>query len=528
MRDFQLPGRSAAYAVNGMAATSHPLGTATALDVMRSGGNAVDAAIAAVAVLCVVEPQATGIGGDCFALFAPKGGGEVIGYNGSGRAPAAASVAWFQERGIEAIGASSVHAVTVPGAIEAWTRLAADHGSWDLARILAPAIRYAEEGYPITPRVASDWRSEAPRLARQPSSAAVFLPGGQVPAVGTIHRQPALGATLRTIAERGRAGFYEGPQAAAMVAHLRGLGGLHTEADFAEALGDYVTPIRTAYRDVEILAIPPNNQGIVAHQILNILEGFDLAALDPLGAERFHLEMEAARLAFRDRNALMADASAMTAEVSDLLSKDYAAALRRLIRRDAAMTDLPPPGVATGDTTYLTVVDRDRNAVSLINSIYHSFGSAITCPRTGVLFQNRGYHFRLDPAHPNVIAGRKRTLHTIMPGMVVRGGRAWLAFGVMGGDYQPVGQAHVLTNMLDYGMDVQQAIDCPRCFLAPVGLKAERGLATATIHGLMERGHAMAIASEALGGGQGVMIDHEHGVLVGGSDPRKDGVALGW
>lgn len=528
MRDFQLPGRSAAYAVNGMAATSHPLATATALDVLRSGGNAIDAAIAAVAVLCVVEPQATGIGGDCFVLFAPKGSGDVIGYNGSGRAPAAASVDWFRERGIGEIGAGSVHAVTVPGAIDAWTRVAADHGTWELARLLAPAIRYAEEGYPITPRVASDWRGDAPKLAQHRATADIFLPGGRAPAVGTIHRQPALGATLRTIAARGRAGFYEGAVAAAMAAHLRSLGGLHTEADFAEAAGDYVTPIRTPYRDVEVLAIPPNNQGIVAHEILNILEGYDLAALDPLGAERFHLEMEAARLAFRDRNALMADLSAMKVEVSDLLSKDYAAGLRRHIRRDAAMTDLPAPGVATGDTTYLTVVDRDLNAVSLINSIYHSFGSAIACPDTGVLFQNRGYFFRVDPSHPNAIAGRKRTLHTIMPGMAVRGGRAWLAFGVMGGDYQPVGQAHVVTNMLDYGMDVQQAIDFPRAFLAPNGLKVERGLPAATIHGLMERGHPVAIATEALGGGQGVMIDAANGVLVGGSDPRKDGAALGW
>lgn len=525
MRDFQLPGRSAAYGVNGMAATSHPLATATALDVLRSGGNAIDAAIAAVAVLCVVEPQATGIGGDCFALLAPKGSGEVIGYNGSGRAPAAASATWFRDRGMTEIGATSVHAVTVPGAIDAWTRLAADHGSWELARLLGPAIRYAEDGYPITPRVGLDWRWNAGKLAEHRATASIFLPDGRIPAVGTLHRQPALGATLRTIAERGPAGFYEGTTAASMVAHLRSLGGLHTEADFAETEGDYVTPIRTPYRDVEVLAIPPNNQGIVAHEILNILEGFDLAALDPLGAERFHLQMEAARLAFRDRNALMADLPAMRAKVSDLLSKDYAADLRRLIRRDMAMTDLPPPGVATGDTTYLTVVDRDLNAVSLINSIYHSFGGGIACPRTGVLFQNRGCFFRLDPAHPNAIGGRKRTLHTIMPGMATRGGRAWLAFGVMGGDYQPVGQAHVLTNMLDHGMDVQEAIDCPRAFL---GLRVERGLPSATIHGLMERGHAVAITAEALGGGQGVMIDDVNGVLVGGSDPRKDGAALGW
>ena len=307
MRDFQLPGRSPVSALNGMAATSHPAATLAALDMLRAGGNAVDAAVAACAVLCVVEPMSTGVGGDCFVLYAPGGGGEVIAYNGSGRSPAAAETAWYVDQGMTRIDELSPHAVTVPGAIDAWSRLVADHGRKGLDEVLAPAIGYAEDGYAVLPRVASAWAGCVDKLLRDEDATRILLDGGQSPGVGATHRQPALAETLRTIARDGRAGFYTGRVAEDIVAKLNALGGLHTLDDFAAAGGDYVTPIKTDYRGHDIYQCPPNGQGIVALIMLNILAGYDLAELDPLGVDRLHLEVEAGRLAFCDRDALIAD-----------------------------------------------------------------------------------------------------------------------------------------------------------------------------------------------------------------------------
>ncbi|WP_119459205.1 gamma-glutamyltransferase [Rhodospirillaceae bacterium SYSU D60014] len=528
MRDFQAPGRSPVHATNGMVATSHPLATGAALDILKSGGNAIDAAITAAAVLAVVEPQSTGIGGDCFALYCPKGGDQVIALNGSGRSPKAATLEWFQEQGIREITTDSVHSATLPGAIDGWTVLNRDYGTKDLAELLAPAIRYAEEGYPIHARVRFDWLSSVELLSKDTNAKALFLPNGAVPAEGDIHRQPQLAATLRAIGKDGRAAFYEGAIAEAMVAYLRGKGGLHTVEDFAATKSDYVRPIATRYRGFDVHQVPPNNQGLTALIMLNILEGFDLAGLDPMGADRLHLEVEAGRLAYWDRDALFADESAMTVTVADLLSKGHAASRRGLIRHDAAMTSLPDPGLAKSDTVYLCVVDRDLNAVSFINSIYHSFGSGLLCPQTGVMFQNRGASFRIDPSHPNRIEPAKRPLHTIMPGMVVKDGRAMMPYGVMGGDYQPFGHVHLLTGIVDYGLDVQAALDAPRAFYTDGAIEAERGIPGASIAGLLEKQHQVRITASPHGGGQAIRIDHDRGVLTGGSDPRKDGCALGY
>jgi gamma-glutamyltranspeptidase/glutathione hydrolase len=527
MRDFQFPGRSPVHATNGMAATSHPLATGAAIDVLKSGGNAMDAAIAAAAVLAVVEPQSTGIGGDCFVLFCPKGDGRVIAFNGSGRSPRAATLDWYQEQGIKEIATDSVHSVTVPGAIDAWTTLNRDHGTKDLAELLAPAIRYAEEGYPVHARVRFDWLRCIDLLSKDENAKTLFLPGGRVPAEGDLHRQPQLAATLRAIAKDGRAAFYEGPIAEAMVEYLRAKGGLHVPEDFAATRGDYVEPIATRYRGVDVHQVPPNNQGLTALLMLNILEAFDLGRLDPMGSERLHLEVEAGRLAYRVRDTAIAELPAMTVAVADLLSKDHAASLRAQIRPDAALT-LPDPALAKSDTVYLCVVDRDLNAVSFINSIYHSFGSGILCPRTGVLFQNRGASFRVDPRHPNRIGPDKRPMHTIMPGMAVKDGRALMPYGVMGGDYQPFGHVHLLTGVLDYGLDVQAALDAPRVFYADGAIEAERGIPGASLAGLTEKGHKVQVAAEPHGGGQAILIDHARGILTGGSDPRKDGCALGF
>ena len=529
MRDFQLPGRSPAVATHGMAATSHPLATLTALDVLRDGGNAVDAAIAACAVQCVVEPHNTTIGGDCFVLYAPGGGDEVVALNGSGGAPAAAAPAWFAEAGITEVGVSSPHSVTIPGAVDAWARLAADHGSKSLGALLKPAMEFAEAGVPVPARTAADWDANAPVLRDDADAVRILLPGGRAPAPGEIHRQPELADTLRVIAEQGRAGFYEGAVAADMVERLRSLGGLHTLDDFAAHRSDYVTPIKTGYHGYEVFECPPNGQGIIALIMLNILSAYELRRLDPLGAERLHLEIEAGRLAFRDRNAFVADPDLAEIPVERLLDLDYAAELRGHIDPGRAMAALPPSSIPLhADTVYLTVVDKDRNAVSFINSIFHSFGSGIMAPKSGILLQNRGFGFRLDPAHPNCIGPRKRPLHTIIPGMTRKDGRAVLPFGVMGGHYQPFGHVHLLTNLIDFGMDVQEGLDCPRVFHGEGGLVVERGIGAEARQGLADMGHKVVEAESPLGGGQAIQIDHGRGVLIGGSDPRKDGCALGY
>jgi gamma-glutamyltranspeptidase/glutathione hydrolase len=527
MRDFELPGRSAAYGENGMAATSHPLATLTALDVLRAGGNAVDAAVAAVAVQCVVEPAMTGIGGDCFVLLAPASGG-VVAFNGSGRAPAAATAAHLRELGVAEL-AGTVHAVTVPGAIDAWARLLERHGTRDLAELLQPAIRCADEGFVITPRVAWDWGRDGERLLRSSGGRVSYLPDDRAPVAGQKMRFSALANTLRRIAERGPDAFYQGELAERMVAYLRSEGGLHTLDDFAAAGGEFMRPIKTSYRGLEVYECPPNGQGVIALLMLNILEGFDLAALDPNDASRLHLEAEATRLAFRDRNACLADPAAVDVPLWHLLDKGYAARLRQLIDPERALAELPAPLLPEhSDTVYLTVVDRDRNLVSFINSVFDSFGSGLVCPETGVLFHDRGKSFSLDPAHPNVIAPGKRPMHTIIPGLAFEDGRPAIGFGVMGGHYQPVGHVHVLTNLVDFGLEPQAAIDAPRAFAQDGELRLERGVPRATAEALAGLGHKVVRAGKPLGGGQMIVIDHARGVLIGGSDPRKDGLALGY
>jgi gamma-glutamyltranspeptidase/glutathione hydrolase len=527
MRDFEVTGRSVAYGENGMAATSHPLATLVALDVLRAGGNAVDAAIAAVAVQCVVEPAMTGIGGDCFVLLAPAAGG-VVALNGSGRAPAAATAGHLNELGVDEL-AGTVHSVTVPGAVDAWARLLERHGTKALAELLQPAIGCAEDGFVVTPRIAWDWSRDGERLLRSSGGRVIYLPDDRAPAAGQKMRFPALANTLRRIAERGPDAFYRGELAERMVAYLRSEGGLHTADDFAAAAGEFVSPISTTYRGLEVYECPPNGQGVIALLMLNVLEGFDLGPLDPNGAKRLHLEAEATRLAFRDRDACLADPAAADVPLGRLLDKDYASQLRRLIDPERALGAMPAPLLPEHpETVYLTVVDRDRNVVSFINSVFDSFGSGLVCPETGVLFHDRGKSFSLDPEHPNVIAPGKRPMHTIIPALAFEEGRPAIAFGVMGGHYQPVGHAHVLTNVVDFGLDPQAAIDAPRAFAHGGELRLERGVSPATGEALAGLGHHVVRPGRPLGGAQMIMIDRTRGVLIGGSDPRKDGLALGY
>ena len=527
MRDFQRPGRSPVHGTRGVAATSHPLATATAIEMLCAGGNAVDAAVAACAVQGVVEPQSTGIGGDCFALYAPGGRVPPYAINGSGRAPAAASVDWFRERGIDAIGFESAHAVTVPGAVGTWERLLADHGTKGLDEVLQPAIRYAEEGFVVHSRVAHDWANAAPKLQACENARAFYLPGGRAPRAGDIHRLPQLAETLHLIAKEGAQAFYKGTIADDIAAHLAAHGSLMTADDLASFEPQAVEPISTNYRGFDIYECPPNGQGIIALLILNILEGFELAGLDPAGPERLHLEAEACRLGYRDRAALIADPDAVDVPVAGLLSAEYADAMRAHIGPDRAMpAELPPGYPAHGDTIYLTVVDGEGNAISFINSLFASFGTGL-CTASGVMLQNRGASFVIDADHPNRIAGGKRPMHTIIPGMVGQGAHAVMPFGVMGGHFQACGHAHFLANVIDYGMDPQAALDCPRAFHFGGVLALETTIAEATARRLAALGHAVAWSDIPHGGGQAIQIDRETGVLTGGSDPRKDGCALG-
>ena len=527
-RDFQLPGRSPVLAGNAMCATSHPLASEAAIAMLRGGGNAVDAAVTAAAVLAVVEPQMTGIGGDCFAIVA-RTDKAPTGINGSGRAPAAATPQWYQLHGIEAIDRESVHAVTVPGAVDAWDRLLAEAGTIGLDKALAPAIRLAEDGFFVAPRVGFDWRRGAEKLARDPGARQFYLKDGKPYAAGDRVRLPALAKTLRTIAKKGRDAFYKGEIAEALVRHLNSLGGLHTLDDFAATTASPVKPVINPYRGVDMVEMPPNTQGITAQLMLNILENFDLAALDPLGAERLHLEMEAMRSAYRFRDQMIADPEAMRVSVSDLLDKRLGRDLAAHIDMERCSADLGPVRVPVGsDTVYLSVVDTDRMAVSFINSLFHTFGSGICDPATGVLYQSRGSAFSLDPEHPNCIAPNKRPRHTLIPAMTMRDGRVELAYGVMGAAYQPVGHVHVATNVYDYVMDIQQAIDAPRLFFADGRLGLERGIPEAARAALAAKGHDVFVVDRPWGGGQGIMIDWERGLLIGGSDPRKDGCALGF
>ena len=527
MRDFMKPGRSVAIAENGMAATSHPAATLAAVEMLKAGGNAIDAAIAAVAVQCVVDPHMTGIGGDCFVLFQPAGKAPIA-LNGSGRAPARAEAGWYAARGITTIPDGSAHAVTIPGAIDAWCRLAAEHGRKGLDACLASAIKAAEDGYVLTPRVAHDWGLHAGRLAAHDEAAAAFLKGGRAPGAGDRMANPALARTLRRIAKEGRTAFYEGEVAEEIAAVLAAKGGLHSVEDFALQSSRMCEPIGADYRGYRLLECPPNGQGLAALIIARILEGFDLADPRLSDADRIHLLAEASKAAYRQRDLLIADPETNPFDVETVLSDRFVEHVRGQISLGTAREGAAYDGPEHRDTIYLTVVDRDRNAVSFINSLFFAFGSGIYAPKSGVLLQNRGSGFRLDPSHPNCIAPGKRPFHTIIPGMLMRDGKAVMPFGVMGGQFQSVGHAHVLSRVVDHGDDPQEASDRPRSFSFDGVLQLEPTVGEAVRADLASRGHKTAWASQPLGGCQAIWIDHDRGILLGGSDHRKDGMALGY
>jgi gamma-glutamyltranspeptidase/glutathione hydrolase len=525
-RDFHLPGRSPVITGEAMATTSHPLATLAAIDTLRAGGNAVDAAIAAVAALCVIEPHMTGIGGDCFCLIAEPGK-PVWGYNGCGRSGAAASTEALLGKGMRTIEPTSPHAVNVPGAVEAWGAILNARGTFALERALGPAIRYAELGFPVAARIASDWQALVGKLSIHPGAARHYLFNGKAPAEGDMIKLPALAATLKAIAKDGPRAFYEGRIAQDMVQTLSAAGSVLTVEDFASHRGEPQIPISANYRGTDFVEMPPNGQGLTALVMLNILENFNLAALEPLGPDRFHLMLEAARLAYAVRDAEIAEPSFMRTQVAKLNDKTFAKELAGKIDRGKRMP-LPSVRMWGGDTVYLTVVDRDRRAVSLINSLFSAFGTGICSEQTGVMFNNRGSGFVLDPAHPNALGPRKRPMHTIIPALAMRNGRCDTSFGVMGAHYQPMGHVQMALNLFDYGMDVQSAIDAPRAFFEGELTVVERGMPAGTIEGLKARSHRVKTAPSPWGGAQAIRIDWRRGVLIGGSEPRKDGCALGY
>jgi gamma-glutamyltranspeptidase/glutathione hydrolase len=525
MRDFMAVGRSVAVAERGMAATSHPQATLAAVEILKAGGNAVDAAIAAVAIQGVVEPQMTGIGGDCFALYSPKARAPIA-LNGSGRTPAGTDSGKYAGSGQRDIPPTSPEAVTVPGTIDAWCRLSADHGTKSLDEIFRPAITAAEQGFCVTPRVAEDWRRFRARIEIDVNARAQFLPDGNPPEVGDVRAQPALGATLRGIARRGRDGFYAGEVADEIVAVLNGLGGAHTLDDFAAETSDYVQPISAPYHDHDVVECPPNGQGLAALMILRTLAGFDLARRSD--ADRIHLLAEATKAAYRARDAFFCDPAITNVDPASFLAEDHIGALRARIDMNRASEPAAWDDIEHRDTVYVTVVDRDLNAVSLINSLFYPFGSGIYAPKSGVLLHNRGWSFRARPGHLNSLGPRKRPMHTIIPGLLRRSGKTVMSFGVMGGHYQAAGHASLLSNIFDLKMDIQAAAEAPRSFAFDGVLSLETTIAAAVRDDLVARGHDARFSEEPIGGCQVIRIDHERGVLFGASDHRKDGLALGF
>jgi gamma-glutamyltranspeptidase/glutathione hydrolase len=523
--------RSAVLARTGMVATSQPLAATAGLRILMDGGNAADAAVAVAAMLNVVEPMSTGIGGDCFALIYEASSGQVTALNGSGRAPLAFTLEEAQRRNLKEVPLTGPLPVTVPGTVSGWTALLDRFGSMSLAECLAPAIAAAEQGFPVSERISASWNRLAVKLSKDPEATRVYLPA---PRPGDLFHQPDLARTLRLIAQGGDEVFYRGAMAQQIAACVQRQDGYLTTDDFVAHTATWETPIRTTYRDVEVLEHPPNGQGLAALLALNIVEGYALAEMDFFDPARWHLMIEAMRRGMVDAGRYVADPAMVTVPVKELLSKNYAARQRSLIQPDQAAGPMIHGLPEHKDTVYLTVVDGHGNAVSFINSVFNLFGSGLVVPGTGICLQNRGACFSLEPGHPNILAGGKRPYHTIIPAMALRNGKPWLSFGVMGGFMQPQGHLQVLVNMVDYEMNPQAALDAPRFRVDERGtteLWIEAGVPLKTRKALTQLGHDVhprPLFEPRFGGGQIIAIDPETGVRWGGSDPRKDGCAVGF
>ena len=525
-RNFALPGRSPVYASKCAVATSHALATTTALSILKEGGNAVDAAIAASATLCVVEPHMTGLGGDCFAIVG-EADGTLHGLNGSGRSAAGANLDWYLENGFSKFEETSAHTVTTPGSVKAWEAMHQKFGRTDFVRLFADAIHYAEEGFPIAPRVAKDWAANVKKLKKNDVAAHNLLKGAASPKVGEKFHMPVLAKTLREVATKGASALYEGAIAKDIASAVQALGGFLTEKDLSNVSVDWVDLVSTDYQGHTLHEIPPNGQGLTAIMLVKLLAKLK-AGESVNSVERAHLEMELGRISYAARDAYIADKDHITYSVDALLSDAHIEQLLKLYDPQKHNPKIALPDPAGSDTIYLSIVDRDGMAVSFINSVFSWFGSGIMAPNSGIILQNRGSGFNLIKGHANAIGPSKRPFHTIIPAMVTKNGRVSHSYGVMGGSYQAMGHAHVLSNMLDYGMDPQAALDDPRMFWDENGaLQLEAGISAEVQAGLEAKGHT-CMRGAVHGGGQVIQIDHKNGVLIAGSDPRKDGLAAGF
>ena len=528
MRQLSFPGRSNVLAQNGMAATSNPLSSMEALKILQKGGNAIDAAIAASAVQSVVCPSATGLGGDCFAIIALNGKNPVS-VNGSGIAPKKANLEFFNKNKINKIGLTSAHSVTIPGAVHAWCSMHDKYGCLDLEEVLEGAENYARNGFPIHEVEAKSWKEKEGLLLKNEFSKKIFLKNNKSYKFGEIFKNIPLANTLKKISKNKIEGFYNSEITKDMVETLKNLGGLHTEDDFNSQKTIFSPTIYDDYKKLKIHQCPLNSPGLVVLMMMAMTEKLNIKKYNPSSFERYHLQAEISKICFEVKETIFGDPNFNNINIKDYLSNEYISSLCSRINKNKIYSSKKGYVTSHPETIYLSVVDRDLNSVSFINSICHGFGSGITSNKTGILFQNRGVNFRLEDGHPNSIDSHKRPLHTIIPGLITnKNDETLYSYGVMGGQYQPIGQSHLIQNIIDYNMTVQEGLDLPRAFALNGLLNVENSLDDKIVKKLKNIGHKIKINKNAIGGGQCIKIDRKNGVLIGGSDPRKDGMAIGY
>jgi gamma-glutamyltranspeptidase/glutathione hydrolase len=532
--------RSEVIAVHGMAATSQPLATQVCLEILKAGGNAIDAAIAGNAVLGLVEPTGNGIGGDLFAIIWHEQSGRLYGLNASGRSPHSLTLEYFKENGYTSIPSYGPLPLSVPGCVDGWFEMHAKFGSMDMQSILAPAIRYAREGFPVSELVAYYMEVGARILQKYPGFKETYMPGGSTPDKGEIFRNTDLANTLETIAREGRDAFYKGEIAQTIARYMKEQGGFLSYGDLAAHRSEWVEPLTVSYRGYDLWELPPNGQGTAALQIMNLLEGYDIASMGFGSLDYVHTFVEAKKLAYEDRARYYADPDFNELPVKQLISKEYAAERRKLIDPQRAAKTCPAGELEQGNTIYMTVADDQGNMVSLIQSNYRGMGSGMTPTGLGFVLQDRGELFSLEEGHFNCYAPGKRPFHTIIPAFVTKDGKPWISFGVMGGAMQPQGHVQILVNLIDFGMNLQEAGDAPRIqhigSSEPTGTKMldggtvllESGFDYEVIRGLMQKGHKVQFDLGGYGGYQAIMYDPDQGVYYGASESRKDGQAAGY
>ena len=530
IRSFDSPGRSHAMSKHGMVASSHSLASNAGLMMLKEGGNALDAAIVMSLVLCMAEPHMTGIGGDCFALISRDGSTKNIrAINGSGYAGKKYETKTLKNIGLSNIEADTPHSVTIPGAVDAWFEMHKKFGKLDFEQLFITAENYARDGFPVHEIEAYHWKKNEDKLKKNKIAKNEFLINNKAPEFASKYRNIKLADTLSMIGKNGAKGFYEGDIAKDMVESLNHLGGTHTEEDFYNQHTIISDTLISNYKENLIHQCPPNGPGVIVHLMMKLLESFDWESIPFLSAQRFHIQAEVTKVCFELKETMLGDPNFISFNFEELMNEKSIEKLLNKISLEKVYHSSKSHVTSHPETVYLTVVDKDLNAVSFINSICHAFGSGICSEKSGVLFQNRGVNFRLEEGHPNCIESNKRPLHTIIPGLLTdKKNETIFSYGVMGGQYQPIGQAHVLQNIFEFGMNIQEAIDTQRAFALNGKLKIEKSFSKSLIKDLSDLGHDIQIVEDAIGGGQAIMIDRKKGVLIGGSDSRKDGLAIGY